>query len=224
MFMDKKRGLDMSGVNIIRGAVLSFFAAIFLGGCASTPSSSPEKISEALAPSPSDEAKDYILGPTDVVRVSVWRNEDLSISVPVRPDGKISVPLIGDVQASGRSPQALSDSIETLLTEYIREPQVSIVVTSMGSHEFTDRVRVTGAVVQPTSVPHRDGMTILDMVLSAGGVTPFAAPNSSMLYRSHKGEVVAIPIRLGDILNRGDIETNYSLRPGDIVTVPERSL
>ena len=87
-----------------------------------------------------------------------------------------------------------------------------------------DRVRVTGAVVQPTSMAHRNGMTILDMVLSAGGVTPFASPNKSMLYRAHKGEVVAIPIRLDDILNQGDIETNYSLRPGDIITVPERSL
>lgn len=214
----------MSGMSIMRGAILSFCAAVFLGGCASTNSSSPERISEALAASPSDETKEYILGPTDIVLVSVWRNEDLSISVPVRPDGKISVPLIGDVQASGRSPQALADSIEASLAEYIREPQVSIVVTSMGSHEFTDRVRVTGAVVQPTSMAHRNGMTILDMVLSAGGVTPFASPNKSMLYRAHKGEVVAIPIRLDDILNQGDIETNYSLRPGDIITVPERSL
>ncbi|KEF32215.1 Polysaccharide export protein [Marinobacter nitratireducens] len=214
----------MSRAIFKRAALLSTFAVVLLSGCASTTSSSPEKIEQALAPLPSEEAKDYVLGPTDVVQVSVWRNDDLSISVPVRPDGKISVPLVGDVVASGRTPEALAESIETSLMQYIREPQVSIVVTSMGSHEYTDRVRVTGAVAQPTSVAHRDGMTVLDMILGAGGVTPFAAPNNSMLYRVHKGSVVAIPVRLGDILERGDVETNYSLRPGDIVTVPERSL
>lgn len=143
--------------------------------------------------------------------------------MPIRPDGKISVPLIGDVQASGRTPEELAANIETSLSAYIREPQVSVVVTSMGSHEFTDRVRVTGAVVQPTSVPHRDGLTVLDMVLSAGGANAFAALNNAMLYRPLEGEVVAIPIRLGDILNNGDIETNYSMRPGDILTIPERN-
>jgi polysaccharide export outer membrane protein len=167
---------------------------------------------------------EYILGATDVVRVSVWRNEDLSISVPIRPDGKISVPLVGDVQASGRTPDALANDIETKLSAYIREPQVSIVVTSMGSHEYSDRVRVTGAVQQPTSVPHRAGMTVLDMVLTSGGVTPFASPNNSVLYRAVEGEVVAIPVKLDEILSRGDISTNYKLRPGDILTIPERSL
>ncbi|WP_228285625.1 XrtA/PEP-CTERM system exopolysaccharide export protein [Marinobacter sp. bablab_jr008] len=191
-------------------------------GCAGPSASSSEQIQRALAVDTRDSVDQYILGATDVVRVSVWRNEDLSISVPVRPDGKISVPLVGDVQASGRTPEELASSIRTSLTEYIREPQVSVVVTSMGSHEFTDRVRVTGAVRQPISVPHRSGMTVLDMFLSAGGANPFAQPNSAMLYRPVNGEVVAIPIRLDDILNRGDISTNYSMRPGDILAVPER--
>lgn len=222
--MEFKRGIGMSGATVFRGLLFSSLAAVLLAGCTSAPSSSQEQIKQALAPLPAESVNDYVLGPTDVVRVSVWRNEDLSISVPVRPDGKISVPLVGDVQASGRSPQALAESIELALAEYIREPQVSIIVTSMGSNEFTDRVRVTGAVAQPTSVAHRDGMTVLDMVLSSGGITPFAAPNDAMLYRTHKGKVVAIPVRLDDILNEGDIATNYLLRPGDIVTVPERSL
>jgi polysaccharide export outer membrane protein len=164
-----------------------------------------------------------VIGATDGIRVSVWRNPDLSVSVPVRPDGKISVPLVGDVQASGRTPEQLADAIENELGSYIREPQVSIVITSMGSHEFTDRVRVTGAVGQPTSVPHRDGMTVLDMVLGAGGLSPFAAANNAMLYRPLEDEVVAIPVKLKDILERGDISTNFQLRPGDILTVPERS-
>ncbi|MEC7727121.1 MAG: XrtA/PEP-CTERM system exopolysaccharide export protein [Pseudomonadota bacterium] len=186
--------------------------------------SSPEQIQRALAVDTTNSVEEYILGATDVVRVSVWRNEDLSTSVPIRPDGKISVPLVGDIQASGRTPVALAEDIENRLSSYIREPQVSIVVTSMGSHEYTERVRVTGAVKQPTSVPHRAGMTVLDMVLTSGGVTPFAAPNNSVLYRVVEDEVVAIPVYLDDILTRGNISTNYKMRPGDILTVPERNL
>ena len=203
--------------------IAALLDAVLLSGCATQSPSSPEKIREALALSQEQSVQEYIIGATDVVNVSVWRNQDLSVSVPVRPDGKISVPLIGDVQASGESPEQLADSVERRLASYIREPQVSVVVTSMGSHEFTDRVRVTGAVGQPTSTPHRDGMTVLDIVLGSGGLTPFASGNNAMLYRSLNGEVVAIPVRLDDILERGDISTNYALRPGDILTIPERN-
>ncbi|ARM84028.1 XrtA/PEP-CTERM system exopolysaccharide export protein [Marinobacter salarius] len=214
----------MSSKYSLLGSVLSLTAVILVSGCASPKTSSPEQIQRALAVDTVNSVDEYILGATDVVRVSVWRNEDLSISVPIRPDGRISVPLVGDVQASGRTPDALANDIETKLSAYIREPQVSIVVTSMGSHEYSDRVRVTGAVQQPTSVPHRAGMTVLDMVLTSGGVTPFASPNNSVLYRAVEGEVVAIPVKLDEILSRGDISTNYKLRPGDILTIPERSL
>ena len=204
------------------GLLMSLAAVGFFAGCASSSPSSQEKIQEALALDTINSVDQYILGATDVVRVSVWRNEDLSITVPVRPDGKISVPLIGDVQATGRAPEELADDIESQLSAFIREPQVSIVVTGMGSHEFMDRVRVTGAVKSPLSVAHRAGMTVLDMYLSAGGGTTFAQPNEAMLYRPMRGEVVAIPVRLDDILEQGDIETNYSMRPGDILAVPER--
>lgn len=194
-----------------------------ISGCAGQSASSRDKIQRALSVNTATSVEEYVLGATDTVKVSVWRNEDLSIEVPVRPDGKISVPLVGDVQASGRTPQALADDIENSLARYIRQPQVSIVVTSMGSHEYTNRVRVTGAVEQPVSVPHRAGMTVLDVVLGAGGTTPFAALNKSMLYRRIDGEVVAIPVRLEDILNNGDVATNYAIRPGDILSIPERN-
>ncbi|MDK8464246.1 XrtA/PEP-CTERM system exopolysaccharide export protein [Marinobacter sp. SS13-12] len=214
----------MSSKYSLRGLLLSLTAVALVAGCAGPRTSSPEKIQNALAVDTTNSVDQYILGATDVVRVSVWRNDDLSISVPVRPDGKISVPLAGDVQASGLAPEELASDIELRLESYIREPQVSVVVTSMGSHEFSDRVRVTGAVQQPTSVPHRSGMTVLDMVLNSGGLSPFAAANNSVLYRMVNGEVVAIPIKLDEILTRGDISTNYRLRPGDILTVPERRL
>lgn len=213
----------MSRKYSLQGLILVLFSVVLVSGCATQSASSPEKIQRALAVDASTSVDQYILGATDVVSVSVWRNEDLSISVPVRPDGKISVPLVGDVQASGRTPEQLASAIRTSLSEYIREPQVSVVVTSMGSHEFTDRVRVTGAVRQPLSIPHRSGMTVLDIFLSAGGANEFAALNNAMLYRKFEGEVVAIPIELGDILNEGQVRTNYLMRPGDILTVPERS-
>ncbi|GGC73018.1 XrtA/PEP-CTERM system exopolysaccharide export protein [Marinobacter halophilus] len=215
----------MSSKYSLQGLLMSLSAVVFVAGCAGGPgASSPEQIQKALAVDTTNSVDQYILGATDVVRVSVWRNDDLSISVPVRPDGKISVPLAGDVQASGKAPEALAADIEHRLASFIREPQVSVVVTSMGSHEFSDRVRVTGAVRQPTSVPHRSGMTVLDMVLTSGGLSPFAAANNSMLYRMIGEEIVAIPIKLDEILTRGDISTNYRLRPGDILTVPERRI
>lgn len=214
----------MSSKYSMQGLLMSLAVVVFVVGCAGPGTSSPEKIQNALAVDTTNSVDQYVLGATDVVRVSVWRNDDLSISVPVRPDGKISVPLAGDVQASGQTPEELASDIELRLESFIREPQVSVIVTSMGSHEFNDRVRVTGAVQQPTSVPHRSGMTVLDMVLNSGGLSPFAAANSSILYRMADGEVVAIPVKLDEILTRGDISTNYRLRPGDILTVPERRL
>ena len=212
----------MTGVKYLLNGLVSVLALMVMSGCSSTPSSSPERIQQALEAPVTSENEEYVLGPTDVVQVSVWRNEDLSIAVPVRPDGKISVPLIGDVQATGRAPEELAENIERQLAAFIREPQVSIVVTSMGSHEYMDRVRVTGAVNSPMSVVHRAGMTVLDMYLSAGGGTTFAQPNKAMLYRPMDGQVVAIPVRLDDIFGKGDIETNYPMRPGDILAVPER--
>lgn len=203
--------------------VVALLSTLALSACVGPAVSSPEKIQRALSMNTSGTAGEYVLGVTDEVLVSVWRNPDLSITVPVRPDGMISVPLVGDVLASGKTPQELGRSIETALGRFIREPQVSIVVTSMGSHEYTDRVRVTGAVMQPMSVPHRDGITVLDVLLSAGGTNPYAAANDARLYRVLHGDVVSIPVRLEDILNRGDISTNYPLRAGDILTVPERS-
>jgi polysaccharide export outer membrane protein len=202
------------------GLIVSVLA--FLAGCAGQPVSSPEEIREALAKGSDAMPEDYVLGPTDVVTVSVWRNQDLSLSVPVRPDGKISVPLVGDVMASGRTPEELAASVRGSLEQYIREPQVSVVVTSMGSNEFTDRVRVTGAVRQPISTPHRQGMTVLDIFLSAGGANEFAALDEARLHRKMDGKVVSIPIRLDEILTEGDIETNYKVRPGDILAIPER--
>jgi polysaccharide export outer membrane protein len=166
----------------------------------------------------------YRIGVDDGLQVSVWRNPELSVQVPVRPDGKISVPLIGDVQAGGLTPEQVAKSIREKLANYIRDPNVTVIVTSLRSHEFLSRIRVTGAVNAPKSMPYRQGMTILDAVLEAGGVNDFAAPNRTKLYRRVKGknQTQVFNIDLGDILYEGSLGTNALLIPGDVITVPER--
>ena len=197
---------------------------LLLAGCASTPS--------ANAPSPVNPGAGngaafsgggtYQIGVDDQLQVSVWRNPDLSVSVPVRPDGKISVPLIGDVQAGGQTPDQVATGIKKKLANYIRDPQVTVIVTELRSHEYLSRVRVAGAIQQPLSVAYRKGMTVLDLVLQAGGVTEFASPNRTKLYRRTKGKSEVLNVRLDDIMSDGRLATNYYLEPGDIISVPER--
>src|SRR5213594_832418 len=165
---------------------------------------------------------DYRIGVDDRVQVTVWRNPELSVTAPVRPDGKFSVPIIGDVEAGGRTPSEVAEIIKSRLSAYIRDPNVAVILTELRSHEFLSRVRVTGAVRTPRSMPHRQGMTVLDAVLEAGGVTDFASPNRSRLYRKVKDKTEVFEIDLGDILKKGRLETNYPLKPGDVITVPER--
>lgn len=167
-------------------------------------------------------ADTFYIGVDDVLQVNVWRNTDLSVTVPVRPDGKISVPLVGDVQAGGKMPMDVAKAIKKKLTKYIREPQVTVILTQLNSHEFVSRIRVTGAVQSPASMPYRQGMTVLDAVLEAGGLNEFASANSSRLFRKSNKNSAQYSVYLSDILNSGDLETNYELMPGDIISVPER--
>jgi polysaccharide export outer membrane protein len=209
-------GVDM---RILLNSVI-LTGALALAGCASSP---PEMDpDDASSSQRSGTAEIYRIGIDDELSVSVWRNDDLSIAVPVRPDGRISVPLIGDVEAGGRTPEEVASSIEEKLTYYIKEPQVTVVVTELRSHEFLNRVRVTGAVETPLSMSHRPGMTVLDLVLEAGGITEFASPGRAKLYRREGRSTEVLQVELDDILNSGRLGTNYVLRPGDIVTVPER--
>jgi len=165
---------------------------------------------------------EYTLGVGDELQVNVWKNQELSMQVPVRPDGKISLPLVGDVAAQGLTANQLADNLTAALTTYIRSPQVNVIVTNAGSVDYLLRVRVTGAVNNPVSLPHKDGMTVLDLVLEAGGPTQYASTNRAKLYRKTGDDVKVYPIRLNDILNKGKLSTNYTLAPSDIVTVPER--
>lgn len=178
-----------------------------------------------VAPPMSDQVivQEYLIGVGDALQINVWRNDELSLAVPVRPDGKISMPLVGDILAAGLSPLQLSNNISKSLTNFVRNPQVTVIVTNPSSSDFQRRVRITGAVLAPQSIPYREGMTVLDLVLIAGGANDFASTNNAKLYRKINGEMKVYPIFLDDLINKGDVKTNYSLQPSDIVTVPERS-
>jgi len=166
--------------------------------------------------------EEYLLGIGDVLQVSVWRNPDLSVSVIVRPDGKISVPLGGDIKVDGKSTQSLSTELEKKLSSFIRNPKVTVIVTRPTSAEFIHRIRVTGAVEAQRSIPYRKGITVLDVILEAGGVSAFANADKSKLYRQTSEGAKVYPIFLNDILEKGILDSNYTLFPQDIITVPER--
>lgn len=203
---------------LLSAAVLSLsLASCASSGAAATAAPPPAQMDASVA--------DYHIGVDDLVQVTVWRNPELGITVPVRPDGKISVPLVGDVEAGGRTPAEVGKDIETRLGDYVRDPQVAVILTELRSHEYLSRVRVTGAVRQPISIPYRQGMTVLDAVLAAGGLTEFAAPDRSDLYRkTAAGGTSTHPVRLDRILNKGDLSTNFPVAPGDVITVAERVL
>ena len=182
----------------------------------------------SVTPPPAETAAavdTYHIGVDDIVQVSVWRNPELGITVPVRPDGMISVPLVGDVLAGGRTPGEVAKDIQDKLGVYVRDPQVAVILTELRSHEYLSRVRVTGAVRQPVSIPFRQGMTVLDAVLAAGGLTEFAAPDRSDLYRKGTdGSTKSYAVRLDRILDKGDLSTNFKVAPGDVITIPDRAL
>lgn len=165
----------------------------------------------------------YQIGVGDELSVQVWRNEELSVKVPVRPDGKISSPLVGDIVAAGLTTQELAQQITGKLSNYVRNPEVTVIVNNPASADFLRRVRVTGSVRNPTSITYRQGITVLDLVLQAGGLTDFAAPANARLYRTVDGKTKIYKVNLDAILQRGDLSTNYPLYPSDVVTVPERS-
>lgn len=192
-----------------------------MAGCAGTGTAPPATATDqAVAPSVLVES--YKMSVADTINIVVWKNPDLSISAPIRPDGKISVPLIGDVVAAGKEPQALADLITEKLSSYVRNPNVTVVITGLQGQTFLSRIRVTGAVGKDLSVPYQQGMTVLDAVLEAGSVDIYADANRTKLHRKTNEGPVTYNIRLKDIMEDGDMRTNIFLMPGDVITVPER--
>lgn len=168
----------------------------------------------------SDTQSQYIIGPGDTIQVFVWRNPELTVTVPVRPDGKVSSPLVEDMIAAGKTPTQLARDIEARLGEYIRSPQVSIIVS--GAVSTFSQIRVIGQVRSPQALPYREGMTILDVALVVGGLTEFAAGNKTKIVRKNAaGKDVSIRVRLEDLMVKGKLAENRPLQPGDVIIVPE---
>lgn len=161
----------------------------------------------------------YHIGPADVVNVIVWRNPELSTSVPVRPDGKITTPLVDDLPALGRTPTELERDMEKALAKYIRDPVVTVIVTNFVG-PTSEQVRVIGEATKPQILPYREGMSLLDVMIAVGGLTDFADGNSARIVREADGGKI-YSVRLKDLLKRGDISANVDMRPGDIVVIPE---
>lgn len=189
--------------------------ALLLAACAGT--APPPLVPDAgIAPAESS----YRIGPGDNLNIFVWRHPDLSINVPVRPDGKISTPLVEDMEAAGKTPTELSRDIEAVLAEYIRSPQVNVIVQGFVG-TFGEQIRVVGQAANPMALSFRDNMTLLDVMIEVGGLAEFAAGNRAKVIRRTDNGQVDIPVRLDDLINKGDIKQNIAMAPGDVVIIPE---
>jgi polysaccharide export outer membrane protein len=174
----------------------------------------------SVAPAPdAGIPADYRIGPGDTLKVYVFQNEELSTTVPVRPDGKISTPLVEDMIAVGKTPSQLARDIEKSLAEYVKAPKVNVVV--MIAVSVFSQVKVIGQVKTPEALPYRDGMTVLDAVLAVGGLGQFAAGNRAHIVRTENGKQTEIKVRLDALVNSGDMKQNLPLKPGDVLVVPE---
>jgi polysaccharide export outer membrane protein len=192
-----------------RGLVIG---ALLLAGC-TTPSYPP---APKIAATPD---YNYLVGPLDQVNIIVWRNPEISMSVPVRPDGKITSPLIEDLPALGKDPTTLARDIEKALSKYIRDPVVTVIVTNFIG-PFSQQIRVIGEAQRPQALPYRQNMTVLDVMIAVGGLTDFADGNAASIFRTAEGGKL-YSVRLRDLVRRGDGAANVDVKPGDILIIPQ---
>lgn len=162
---------------------------------------------------------DYLIGPGDTLQIFVWQSPELSTTVPVRPDGRISMPLVEDMVAVGKTPAALASDLGTALAVFVRSPQVSVMVSNaVGA---LTQVQVIGQVTRPSGIPFHAGLKVLDALLAVGGLTEFAAPNRALLIRTRDGKETKTKVRIGDLLDHGDLAQNLDLQPGDVIVIPQ---
>lgn len=163
---------------------------------------------------------DYLIGPGDSVNIIVWRNPEVSMSVPVRPDGKITTPLVEDLPASGKTSSQLARDIEKALAKYIQEPIVTVIVTGFVG-PYGEQIRVIGQAAKPQALPYREEMTLMDVLIAVGGITDFAAGNKASIIRNVGGKQQQFGVRLNDLIKDGDISANVPMRQGDVLIIPE---
>lgn len=191
--------------------VLAAASALALGGCATRGQQPIEtQVTESQ----------YLIGPGDTVNIIVWRNPEVSMSVPVRPDGKITTPLVEDLPAAGKTSTDLARDIEKALSKYIQQPVVTVVVTNFIGN-FSEQIRVIGQATKPQALPYRRDMSLMDVMIAVGGTTEFAAGNRASLIRNVNGKQQRFNVRLDDLVKDGDISANVPMRPGDVLVIPE---
>ena len=200
-------------IRIFPNVIIALLVALLLGmvGCASPNNNLPS----APATNP-----DYIIGPGDTLEIFVWRNPEVSRSVPVRPDGKISTPLVEDMVAAGKTPTQLARDLERELAKYLKEPLVTIIVSGFVG-PYSQQIRVVGEAAKPQVLPYREQMSVLDVMIAVGGLTEFAAGNQARLIRNVGGKQQEYGVRLDDLVRLGDISANVQMMPGDILIIPE---
>jgi len=190
-----------------------FVSVLFFTACASGGATLPAE----TCPIPIIQSSQYVIGPGDTLQVVVWRNDELSTLVPVRPDGRVSTPLVDDMQAAGKTPSDLATDMEVVLAEYLRTPDVSVIVTGQGA---SNQIQVVGEIAVPQSLSYRAGIRVLDVVVAAGGMGEFAAGNRASLIRQMENGQAKCEVKLKDLMS-GDMSQNILVYPGDVLVIPE---
>jgi len=207
---------------MILRCLAAFAAALALIGCGSGNVLSSKELQ--VAPTTTAEiaaaSPDYLIGPLDSLEVFVWRAPELSTKIVVRPDGRISTPLVEDMVAAGKTPSKLAKDLERVLSEYVKSPQVTVIVSNFSS-TFDQQVRVLGEAQKPIALPFQSGMTVLDVMVAVGGLTEFAAGNRAVLIRGTGEDRQSYRLKLDDLLRKGNIQANVPVLPGDVILIPE---
>ena len=192
--------------------VVTAIAAVVLSGCASKFPAAPSTVA-------TNADYQYLIGPGDNLNIVIWRNPELSTSVPVRPDGMITTPLVEDIKATNKTPTQLAREVEKALSKYIQDPIVTIIVTGFVG-PYSEQIRIVGQASRPQTIPYRQNMSVLDVMIAVGGLTDFAAGNRATILRTREGNA-QYRVRLADLLQKGDVTANVDMRPGDVLIIPE---
>lgn len=210
-----------SGRTPLSRIALAAAIGMTLAGCAGSPDLPTLPTTANYGSSTTDPAKyQYLIGPGDSVQIFVWRNPEVSQSVTVRPDGKITTPLVEDLPATGKTPTQLARDIEKVLETYIRQPIVTVIMGGFGG-PYSEQIRVVGEAARPQALPYREKMTLLDVMIQVGGLTQFASGNQAKIVRLVDGQQKQFVVRIDDLLKDGDITANIDMLPGDVLIVPE---
>jgi polysaccharide export outer membrane protein len=211
----------MTSGRIIRLVMGFALASLVLSGCVSM-SKGPELPPATFVSAQEGPGEEYVIGPLDELTIFVWRNPELGAKVQVRPDGRITTPLITDMPAVGKTPKVLAADIKAALSHYVENPLVSVIVNNF-SGTFSQQVRIVGATEKPASIPYRANMTLLDAMIAVGGLSEYAAGNKARLVRFNKqsGKQDEYSLRINDLIKRGDAKANVLLAPGDVIIIPE---